>query len=371
MAQDGAGNPSLDALDSTATGKEHFEVLDGMRGSAALLVVLYHIQGITVGFQQGKMLFAHAYLAVDFFFALSGFVIGYAYDDRWPRMSVGGFFRLRLVRLHPLVILGALLGLASYLFDPFAAGTQNAPLGTILIALALTLFLLPNAPLPNRWTDTHSLNGPAWTLLQEYVANIAYALVLRHLPVRALVALSGLAAILLIGCGAAIGTLDRGYAWENFWMAPVRLAFPFLAGLLIYRVRDRLPRVRVGYVPLTAAMVVAFMLPTLPDLGGVRINGIYEALCVILLFPAIVIAGAHSEPGFGLDRLCRASGHLSYPLYITHFAFMYIWMNYVLNFHPSSAAMLAIAIALIPFTLLIAWAALKLWDLPIRTALRR
>lgn len=361
---------AIEAPAATSTGKEHFEVLDGMRGSAALLVVLYHIQGITVEFQQGKMLFAHAYLAVDFFFALSGFVIGYAYDDRWGRMSTLDFFRIRLIRLHPLVVLGALFGLASYLLDPFAGEAQNAPVGAILTAFALTLFLLPNRPLPNRWTDTHSLNGPAWTLLQEYVGNVAYALLLRRLPASILGVLAAISAILLIARGLPIGTLDRGYGWDNFWMAPVRLAFPFLAGLLIYRLRTRLPRISVGYLPLTLVMVAAFMVPTLPEVGGIKINGLYEALCVIILFPAIVMAGAHSRAGRGMMHLCRASGRISYPLYITHFAFMYVWMNYVANLHPASAVMIAIAVALVPFTLLVAWGAFALWDMPIRRRLR-
>src|SRR5215468_7063340 len=163
--------------DLTTTGKQHFEVLDGLRGSAALLVVLFHVQGITVDFTQGKLLLPHAYLAVDFFFALSGFVIGYAYDDRWGRMTTLEFFRIRLIRLHPLVVLGTLLGLLSYLFDPFAAGKQNATLALLGQALLLGLLLLPAKPLPNRWEDTHTLNGPAWTLLQEYIGNILYALV--------------------------------------------------------------------------------------------------------------------------------------------------------------------------------------------------
>lgn len=357
--------------DTTAAGKQHFEVLDGLRGSAALLVVLYHIQGITVGFQQGKMVFAHAYLAVDFFFALSGFVIGYAYDERWSRMTVGRFFRIRLARLHPLVILGAILGLASYLLDPFANGAQEAPIGTILTAFALGLLLLPNAPLPNRWTDTHSLNGPAWTLTQEYIANIAYALVLRRLGVRPIGVLAAVAAVVLFACATSIGTLDRGYAWENFWMAPVRLAFPFLTGLLIYRVRDRLPNIRIGYLPLTIVMVATFMVPTLPVVGGVKINGIYEALLVILLFPAMVVSGAHSSAGHGMMRLCKASGRLSYPLYITHFAFMYVWMNYVANARPPFGTMIAIGIGLIPFTLLVAWMAYSFWDVPIRERLQK
>jgi hypothetical protein len=71
--------------DRTSSGKAHFEVLDGLRGSAALLIVAFHIIGIPLGFNNSKNLLHHAYLAVDFFFGLSGFVIGYAYDDRWSR----------------------------------------------------------------------------------------------------------------------------------------------------------------------------------------------------------------------------------------------------------------------------------------------
>jgi hypothetical protein len=110
------------APDQTATGKEHFEVLDGLRGTAAMLVVLFHIQGITVMWDASKVILHHAVLAVDFFFLLSGFVIGYAYDDRWDRMSVRHFLTLRLIRLHPLVILGVVLGRS------LLAGATRTPL---------------------------------------------------------------------------------------------------------------------------------------------------------------------------------------------------------------------------------------------------
>src|SRR5215510_14952987 len=205
------------APDATSTGKQHFEVLDGLRGSAALLVVLFHIQGITVDFAQGKLLLPHDYLAVDFFFALSGFVIGYAYDDRWARMTTLEFFRIRLIRLHPLVVLGAILGLLSYLFDPFAGGKQNPSAVMLLQALLLGLLLLPARPLPNRWDDTHTLNGPSWTLLQEYIGNVAYALVLRRLTTTALLVVAIVGAIGLFACGASLNTLDGGWGWNNFW----------------------------------------------------------------------------------------------------------------------------------------------------------
>jgi len=91
----------IEAADMPSAGKRHFEVLDGMRGSAAILVVLFHIMGMPIAWTDEGQLLHHAALAVDFFFGLSGFVIAYSYDDRWPAMSTGRFFALRLIRLHP------------------------------------------------------------------------------------------------------------------------------------------------------------------------------------------------------------------------------------------------------------------------------
>jgi len=356
--------------DRTETGKEHFEVLDGLRGTAAILVVLFHIQGITVTWVGEKVILHHAPLAVDFFFALSGFVMGYAYDDRWKKMSVGQFLTLRLIRLQPLVILGVTMGLVSYLFDPFKGSLQNVPLETLLGVFVLGLLLLPAGPLPNRWTDTHPFNGPCWSLLQEYIGNIAYALVLRHLSARVLGGIAIVAGIVLTACALSIGTLDQGSSFETLWMAQVRLYFPFVTGLWLYRLRDRLPRFRLGWLPLSVIMTAAMLIPIIPESGGVKWNGLYEVLCVILLFPAIIIAGQHSNAGRGMLGLCKASGRISYPLYITHFPILYVWMNYVANCHPTSRQLLAYGLATIPVTLLVAWAALVFWDEPIRSRLR-
>lgn len=94
--------------------KPHYELLDGLRGVAALLVMFYHIgEGFATSPMDQHV--NHGYLAVDFFFILSGFVIGYAYDDRWKTsLTLKSFFRRRLIRLHPMVIMGAVLGVAAY-----------------------------------------------------------------------------------------------------------------------------------------------------------------------------------------------------------------------------------------------------------------
>ena len=79
--------------------KPHYELLDGLRGVAALLAVVYYIfegfafAGVSNGVSNGLITtLNHGYLAVDFFFMLSGFVISYAYDDRWKTMSTTEFF---------------------------------------------------------------------------------------------------------------------------------------------------------------------------------------------------------------------------------------------------------------------------------------
>ena len=184
--------------------KPHYELLDGLRGVAALLVVFYHIfEGLS--FAAGGTPITtinHGYLAVDFFFVLSGFVIGYAYDDRWNRMSLKGFFKRRLVRLHPMVIMGSLIGALFFYFGsaafPMIAGVQW---WEVLLICLLGCTMPPALPSWDirGWGETSPLNGPAWSLLYEYIANILYALVIRRFPKFVLG---------LFVAGAAVLTLD-------------------------------------------------------------------------------------------------------------------------------------------------------------------
>ena len=351
--------------------RPHFQVLDGLRGTAALLVVAFHIQGITVLFAPDRLLLPHAYLAVDFFFALSGFVVGYAYDDRWGRMSVRDFLVRRLVRLHPLVVLGVVLGLVSYLLDPFAGDRQQASGMLVALAFVAGLLALPSGPLPNRLGDSHPLNAPAWTLFQEYIANLAYALVLRRLTLPWLVGSTAIAALVSAATALMLGSYDTGWGLANFWGAPVRLAYPFLAGLLLYRLGERLPRVRLGFGWLSLILLAVFAAPVLPEEGGVKWNGVYQAACVLFLFPAILILGRHSDGSRATQVLCRAAGRLSYPLYITHYPFVYVYMNWVAS-EPASSGMTAmVAVSLYLFTIAFAMIALRVWDRPIRRFLGR
>ena len=143
--------------------KPRYEILDGLRGVAAVLVVLFHIFE-TYSKGPAYQIINHGYLAVDFFFVLSGFVIGYAYDDRWDKMTTWGFFKRRLVRLHPMVIMGSVIGLCCYFFgqNPNFGLDGYAPLWKILLAFLMGCLMLPcGKGLDVRgWGEVNPFNGP-------------------------------------------------------------------------------------------------------------------------------------------------------------------------------------------------------------------
>lgn len=338
--------------------KQHFDILDGLRGTAALLVVAFHLlEAVFPDFVANPL--RHAYLAVDFFFLLSGFVIGYAYDGRWPALQVRDFLRLRLVRLHPLVLLSLAIGALCYWFDPFVGQAQHVSGLRLVLGVGLGIFLLPMHGLPNYEHYTHPLNPPTWSLLQEYLANIAYALVGLRLNRRGLHVLVAVSAVVLVITGVRQGTMHGGWMWGNLWMALVRVTFPFFAGLLLYRegLRLRLPG---AYLLLSLLLLLAFAAP------ASRVNGLYEAGCIIVLFPLIVAAGAGSTVAGRLHGLCRFSGQISYPLYLLHYPFVQIYAHWIRAVHPAGRSILLVAIGLTCFFIALAWVALRWYDEPVR-----
>jgi peptidoglycan/LPS O-acetylase OafA/YrhL len=331
--------------------------------------VLFHIMGMPADWSDKGQGLHHAAMAVDFFFGLSGFVIAYAYDGRRKTLSVREFVAVRLIRLHPLVLLGAMLGLASFLVDPFAANQKLIPLPVVLGDFALACLLLPHPTLPNRWTDTHSLNSPAWSLLQEYVGNLAYVLVLRRLGTRALGAVVVLAAAALLWVLWRTNSIDLGSDWTTIAKAPVRMGFSFTLGLWLYRVRERAPKLRLGWAVLSAILVLAFALPLIPR-SVPHGNGLYEAAVAMALFPAIILSGAHSRIGRTELALCKFAGRISYPLYILHYPFLLIYMNFVIFRKPPPLLAHLAAAGTFALVVAVAWLALKLYDEPARRWLR-
>ena len=179
--------------------KVHFEILDGLRGVAAVLVVIFHTFEPWDGGNRFKQIINHGYLAVDFFFLLSGFVVAYAYDDRWPRMSQWEFYKRRLIRLQPMVVMGSVIGAALFYLGkgpafPMIATIPGWKVFVVMLVGCTLIPLLPSMDIRG-WSEMHPLDGPAWSLFFEYIANILYAVGLRRLSNRVLGVL-----VVLAGC---------------------------------------------------------------------------------------------------------------------------------------------------------------------------
>ncbi len=182
--------------------KSHYQILDGLRGVASILVIAFHVLETYSGGNRFAQIINHGYLAVDFFFLLSGFVVAYAYDDRWPKMTQWDFYKRRLIRLQPMVIMGSLIGAALFYFqrcDMFGLIAQTSVWKMLLIML-IGFTLIPIRPSMDirGWQEMHPLNGPAWSLFFEYIANILYAVIIRKFSKKLLAFFVFLCACLLI-----------------------------------------------------------------------------------------------------------------------------------------------------------------------------
>ena len=378
--------------------KPRYEILDGLRGVAAMMVIVFHCFETYIPLI-GTQIINHGYLAVDFFFILSGFVIGYAYNDRWNSMTTWGFFKRRLVRLHPMVVAGTLWGAALFFFAagnyfPAIIQTPAWKFG-LCIVLALLMIPCPTGLDIRGWGETNPLNGPNWSLTFEYVGNILYALILRRLPI----------VVLGILCLCSIFfTLDLTLGWDVFHLLPhgpqytviggwsitpdqlyigfTRLGYPFLCGLLLSRILPArmLPSnpggsymgIRGGFWWASIMLVIIFSMPMIGRERGFA-DGLYQAVCIIVLFPVVVLVGARSKTTDKRSKAwCELLGAVSYPLYITHYPLMYMQMAWFER-HKDAPLWIHISVnvGVVLVSVCVAWAFLKLYDEPTRAWLAK
>lgn len=361
--------------------KPHYNILNGLRGVAALMVLIYHLfeAYATSPIDQG---WNHGYLAVPFFFILSGFVIGYAYDDRWTKMTPTEFFKRRLIRLHPMVVLGVVLGALSFILQG-SIQWDGTKIGTSLVMLAMlfTLFMIPaapgSAPEIRGNGELFPLNGPYWSLFFEYIANVLYVLFIRKLSIRNLKIWVGLTGVGLagfaIGNGSGYGHLGVGWTMAdyNFWAGLLCVSFCFSAGLLVSRVFKPI-RIRGAFWICSLAVVA---LTAVPHLGGAEspwINGMYDTFCVVFLFPLLIWLGASGQTTDAKSTvLCKLLGDLSYPVYVIHYPSMYLFYAWVWNNDLSFAQSWYVGVGVIVANILLAYLFLKIYDEPIRRSLSK
>lgn len=354
--------------------KQHLLVLDALRGIAAVMVLIMHTFEIFCEGNYHEMVVNHGYLAVDFFFMLSGYVMAHAYDDRWDRMTTWAFIKRRLIRLHPLIILGMTFGGIMFLFQdstifPKVADTTTLNLIFVVI-VGYTLLPLPPSMDIRGWNEMHPLNGPGWSLFYEYIANILHVFILRRLSNLVLGILVLLAGINLYYVAMAGGSGDLIGGWslepEQIRMGFTRLLFPYMAGMLLRRT-IKLRSGKNTFLLTSAMVIVALSIPRIGGTENLWMNGLYEALIISILFPAIIYLGAIGEvKGEMTKKVCTLLGDLSYPLYITHFPFILTFYAWAVNNGLTLEQAMPAAIGVMFLTILVAYASLKLYDLPVR-----
>ncbi len=365
--------------------KPHYLLLDALRGVAAIMVVIYHFfeAFATSPFDQR---FNHGYMGVDFFFVLSGFVIGYAYDDRWKsgKFTLGHFFKRRLIRLHPMVILGAVIGVVTFFIQGGVQwdGTQ-VPVWHVIIALACTMLLIPavpgTAPEVRGNGEMYPLNGPYWSLFFEYIGNILYALCIRRLSTKKLAMLVwvlgiGLAAFALMN-GSDYGHIGVGWtmAGNNFWGGLLRMCFSYTAGMFISRI-FRPIKIKGAFWICSAALFALMAVPHLGADGNLWLNGLYDSVCVLFLFPLILYIGACGSvtaAGAKGEKVWRFLGDISYPLYMIHYPFMYLFYAWCWEDGKTIAQTWPAMVGIFFGCIALAYIILKLYDEPIRKWLSR
>lgn len=343
--------------------KPHFEILDGLRGVAALAVVIFHFMEWVYS-DYSKNFIGHGFLAVDFFFCLSGFVIGYAYDDRISKIGVMEFFKARLIRLHPLVVLGSILGLLALFFDPFSIQSPIYSTGRIILLFLCSIFLIPFPVMEDRSNNLFGLNAPSWSLFWEYVANIFYAFILCKISRRFLLLLIIPAAAALCLVGYRAGNLMGGWGGPNFWDGGARIAYSFLAGLLIYRF-NWIIKNRLGFIGLAVLLSLAFVMPHF------KWNWLAEVIVVLFYFPLLVSLGAGATLSPRLKNICVFSGQISYPLYMTHYAVIWMFANYYTNTKPGTTELSFIIITGVILLVGFAYLVMVLYDIPVRRYLNK
>lgn len=357
--------------------KPRYEVFDGFRGVAAYAVVFFHLS---------SKFSPHGFLAVDFFYILSGYVISYAYDEKWDRMSLSHFYKRRLIRLHPMIVFGHILGIFGIflhanmgideLFQPTLA--SKISIWKFFLSFFLGFFLLPTPSIINPFKNNMMFPfNSIWTLFYEYIGNILYSLIFRFCKTLILGILCVLSALLTINYALNINafnlleirkkyTMNGGnhFDFSSFIIGFTRLFYPLLIGMFLRRLGWKI-KIPFAFWIGSIILIIIFFLPALntPVIG----RGIYELICVLLIFPIIILIGAGSSSLDDSNIVCKFLGDISYPLFASHYPTLLILKD--LAQKEKNKKMFNYVISIIGMIILvtfIAYSIVTLLEIPIR-----
>lgn len=253
---------------------------------------------------------------------------------------------------------------------------HTLPVWKMLLVMLIGYTILP-VPLSldiRGWQEMHPLNSVGWSLFFEYIANILYAIGIRKFSKTALGILVAIAAIALAQLAITNGDVSGGWTLnaEQVRIGITRTLYPFFAGLLLSRM------IKPGQIKnafLWCSVLLAIIL-YMPRIGGAEhlwMNGLYESVCIIIVFPLIVYLGASGALQTQKEnRVCKFLGEISYPLYMVHYPLVYFYVAWISNHKGMTIAdVWPVALAILVGAVILAYVALKWYDEPVRRWLRR
>jgi peptidoglycan/LPS O-acetylase OafA/YrhL len=286
-------------------------------------VALFHFRSV-LGVPVNSYLFAvpvvqHAYLFVDFFFVLSGFVIAARYQERisGALISVTDFLTLRIGRLYPLHLFALLGMMVMYTYVGTAPdaviGLNAAPIDRRISSFLANLFMVQGL----HTTAAPTWNRPSWSISTEFATYVAYALLWKILKKRTWIATACIIAAAPVAIALLVGHMDTTFDWGI-----LRSLLGFALGTVVFNAL-RLPVARSAAARVgqrTATVLELVMLVCIaafvaqPDHTKLTIAAPFVFALAVLVFSR----GRGSVSALLASRPVRHAGAISYSVYLLH-----------------------------------------------------
>lgn len=348
--------------------RPYFESLDLVRGLAALIVLIYHIDFM---FGLRSSLLHGGYLAVDLFFVLSGFVLSLTYGPGVAsgELSVRRYMVARVARLFPLFLATTCIGFV-VMTARYRSNYGDFDTANLIKSALLNVFMVPSFVTLYDLKVLFPFNPATWSIFFEMIASILFFFFFGKANRTTLAIVATFAWLVLAATVTVFGTLDVGYASDNFIAGFPRVIFSFTVGVLIERAYAKNPWRCPA--PLFYVLLSAWLL--LMQARSLLINAyVFDLVSVTAFLPAMVATGAGVVLTGRARLLAVFLGQTSYAVYLTQGSMIIaaagaaqiLFGKKIYDFAPG------VGFLFIPLVMLVSYLSYRYYELPARIAARR
>lgn len=300
--------------------RKQINSLTGIRGFAALWVVLHHLVNQFPMYgnvpRWVDIIADKGWLGVDLFFILSGFVISYAHQADFTERVTGSSWRrfmlLRLARIYPVHFVTTISLIPIYLTAHYLFGFQSPvdafSFSKLWFSLSLTNGL--------GFADSVGWNAPSWSVSSELFAYLLFpfiSLILFRANLSVLRCCLCCIAILAITVSFGWWHSEGGRYYSSWGTTLLRISAEFSIGCLLFLLQQKLkhniPRVLAVFAVGSFLVLVCIEIPSRWD------------FLFILVFAALILGLSRNEgmmSGFFGQRFWVYLGGISYSIYLCH-----------------------------------------------------